>query len=202
MEKFIQKEKIVKDKKFDKIANKFLNKTILKINNSEFRIVEIEFYLKNQDHKDDYTHGNDDQLKYGNWYFHKFANGSYKSGTFKGLDLTLGNKKSNSYCGILIRSIYDIKNKELIQGPCNCVNKILSKYKKTEIKDFTREKLLSATNNNRNFILENKKLEKEKIFKGPRVGLSEKYPKFKTKKYRYLIFKDKIKKQKKDLEKI
>jgi hypothetical protein len=60
---------------------------------------------------DEYTHCNDDQLKYGYWYFHKFPNGSYKGGTFKGLDITLGNNK-DKYCGILIRSIYDIENKK------------------------------------------------------------------------------------------
>ena len=35
-------------------------------------------------------------------YFHKFKNGSYKEGTFKGMDISLGNSDKNIYFGILI----------------------------------------------------------------------------------------------------
>jgi len=39
----------------------------------------------------------------------------------------------------------------------------------------------------------------EEIFKGMRVGLSNKYPEYLNRQYRYLIRKKEIKKQKKDL---
>ena len=47
--------------------------------------------------------------------------------------------------------------------------------------------------------MQHKILDKEQIYKGARVGLSDKYPKFKNLNYRFLIKKNLIKKQKKDL---
>src|SRR6185437_11368400 len=109
-----------------------LNKTILKVGKSKFRICEIEFYLYNKKHKDKYVNGHKDQLQYGKWYFHKMGQSeSYKGGTFMGLDLALGNKKKKSYCGILLRSMYDIKKKEMITGSCNLVKRILKELTKT-----------------------------------------------------------------------
>lgn len=62
------------------------------------------------------------QTKHSTFYFHKFANGSIKNGTFKGLDIVLGH--DNIYFGILIRSIYEISTNKFIEGPCNCVNEL------------------------------------------------------------------------------
>jgi len=42
----------------------------------------------------------------------------------------------------------------------------------------------------------NDSLNKEQIFIGPRIGLSDKYPEYKNKLYRFLIYKNLIKKQK------
>ena len=72
------------------IARTILSNYVLVANASTYRIMEIEFYVHGSNHLDTYTHGNPDQLTYGKWYFHKFATGSYKGGTFKGLDITLG----------------------------------------------------------------------------------------------------------------
>lgn len=202
MQNFITNGKKIKQEKFNKIANLLLNKTILKVNKKKFRICEIEIYLKDKKHNDEYTHCNKDQSKFGKWYFHKTHKNNYKGGTFKGMDLTLGDKTTKRYCGILIRSIYDIKKKELIEGPCKCVDKILALYSKDKIIDFTNSKLLSSVDNNHQFHLVDKDLEREAIYKGERIGLSEKYPKFQKQKLRYLIYKDKIKKGKKSLEQV
>lgn len=67
------------------------------------------------------------QKNLGQWYFHKFGK-SYKSGTYKGLDITFG-KGSIAHGGILIRAISQLDPppvNEFIEGPCNCVNKILA----------------------------------------------------------------------------
>jgi len=37
------------------------------------------------------------------WYFHRYGSKGYKSGTYKGLDITFG--QDSMYGGILIRSI-------------------------------------------------------------------------------------------------
>jgi len=197
---FVKEKKSISQNKFDKIAKLLLNGTVLKINDNNYRICEIEFYLRNEDHDDEYTHCNEDQSQFGKWYFHKYKNGTYKSGTYKGLDLTLGTK--DKYCGILIRSIYNIDDDEFITGPCKSVNKVLEEYSKKSVEDFTKNKLLSAIENKHNFVLEDSELEKEEIYVGKRVGLSDKYPEFADRNYRYLIMKDKIKKQKKDLKKL
>lgn len=48
---------------------------------------------------------------------------SFKCGTYKGMDITFGNK--NIYGGILIRSIMDLNDGKYIEGPCNSVSKLL-----------------------------------------------------------------------------
>ena len=83
------------------------------------------------------------QKESGKWYFHK-QGGSYKSGTYMGLDLAFG-KGSKAAGGILLRSLVpaslindkafgtiahnnDLK-KDFIEGPCNCVRKVLETTK-------------------------------------------------------------------------
>ena len=63
------------------------------------------------------------QATCGNWYFHK-KGGTYKSGSFKGMDLACGDKESNVFAGLLLRAIIDSSEK-LIEGPCLVVDKIL-----------------------------------------------------------------------------
>jgi hypothetical protein len=204
MQTYIENETSISVEDFDKVANLLMNNSILKVNDNVYRICEIEFYLNCKEHEDQYTHMNDDQLEYGKFYFHKYKNGTYKAGTYKGMDITLGDSsdEKNTYCGILIRSIYDIKNKVFIEGPCRSVNKILEEYECDSVKDFTKNKLLNVLENKREFVIEDAKLKSETIYYGIRIGLSDKYPEFRNQSYRYLIMKDKIKKQKKDLKKI
>ena len=63
------------------------------------------------------------QASCGVWYFHK-KGGSYKSGSFKGMDLACGDKDGNVYAGLLLRSVADAAGK-LTEGPCLVVDKIL-----------------------------------------------------------------------------
>ena len=237
METFIRKkEDIEKNKEYvknmDKLAEKILNETILISNDQIYRICEIEFYLKSTDHKDDYTHGNSDQNKYGKWYFHKFSSGAYKGGTFKGLDITLGSdKEPKCYCGILIRALYNIgkntsdnineykkkreeisnlkKDESFICGPSNSVSVILKVQKEstTSAKEFMKDKInpLPALKNKDNEYIylqddKNNILLSEKMYKGPRIGLKDTYPDWKSVDYRYCIYKNLAKKQKRSLK--
>ena len=69
-----------------------------------FRVAEVEVYFNDDEvHKDTFTHGQDMQRESGKWYFHKQGN-SYKSGTYRGLDLAFG-KGKKAAGGILMRSL-------------------------------------------------------------------------------------------------
>lgn len=187
---------------FSHIANRILNYSMLMIEGNPHRICEIEFYLKSSQHRDLYVHGNKDQTMNGFWYFHKFNNGTYKNGTFKGLDIALGSieKLSNEpiCASILIRSIIDINQGKFIEGPCKTVNHILNLTKTDNIMTFTGGNPMNILENDKNLILvEGNPTKLEPILYGPRIGLSDKYPEFKYKLYRYVI--GPVKKERKKL---
>lgn len=189
---------------FTMIANKLLNQMVLKVNNKcTFRICEIEMYLKNQFHPDNYVHSNIDQQSWEKFYFHKYSNGTIKSGTWKGLDITLGNTETNTYFGILIRSIYDESNGEFIEGPCKCVNKILELFECDDIKSlinlhFNPNEQVSIYNDKLKISFDDN-LIFQPIYVGSRIGLSGKYPDYASKLYRFCIYNNKIKKERKNL---
>jgi len=193
---------------FQWIANYLLNNCILKSNNTMYRFIEIEFYLRNKNHYDTYTHCHKDQLLCNTFYFHKqWRSQTYKSGTFKGMDLVFGDEQTDTYFGILIRSMIELGineqnffyQKDVIIGPCNCVNKILKDYELQSINELTMNKSLNLFNNERNFILINYPFINEEIYYGPRIGLSYKYPNFQHQYYRFVIFPELMKREKKSL---
>ncbi|KAF9900767.1 hypothetical protein EC991_006909 [Linnemannia zychae] len=111
---------------FDKIATYLMNSVALVINDKHhYRLVEIEFYLNGGKHPDVFTHGDKDQKTCGEWYFHKM-NGSYKGGSYKGLDITFG-KHDTCFGGILIRGIQlsNDPTATIIEGPCLVVDQVL-----------------------------------------------------------------------------
>jgi 3-methyladenine DNA glycosylase Mpg len=197
---------LINEQVVQKIADAILNSYILMVDGKEYRVAEIEFYIKTDfqenGHVDSYTHGDPNQKRFAKWYFHRYPNGSYKGGTYKGLDLTLGNKKT--YFGVLIRAIYDEDTGTIVEGPCKVVNKILEHYNCTDVAQYMNDKKdpLNARNT-RNFYLKRKKnLAVEDIYCGSRIGLSDRYPEWRDVKYRFLIKKQLIKKKKQNLEKL
>ena len=184
----------------DDIAKSILNKHKIFVGDNEFRITEIEFYVLNDNHNDPYTHQDSDQLTFGKWYFHKTKKGNYRGGTFKGVDLTYGCE--NTYFGILVRAIYDESNDEFIEGPCNSVNKLLELSDCKDVNEYmeTRKSPISARCTKNFYIKRCKGLEKHDVYAGPRIGLSDTYPDYRKKPYRYVIMKDRIKKQKRSLK--
>lgn len=182
---------------FSYLADILLNKTSFLINKQKYRLIEIEFYYRNEEHNDEYVHSHPNQKEFGVFYFHRFHTNTYKGGTFKGLDIALGS--DNTYFGILIRSIQR-PDGIIIEGSCNIVTEILSQYQVDSILELTKNQQLSILSNDIGLILQrDDSLKSESLYKGPRVGLSDKYPAFKNVKYRFLTHKDHIKKQKKDL---
>ena len=101
---------------FKHLAQYLINETILEANNNIYQICEIEFYYYNEsvEHKDVYTHQNDDfQTKSNRFYFHN-----------SGVDIAFGS--DNAYGGILIRSIKKLEDNKLISGPRLVVQELLN----------------------------------------------------------------------------
>lgn len=181
-----------------KLLGKYLLRNIkLVIDNDEYSLEEIEFYYFSKDHPDKYTHKDNDQLTNKMWYFHKYKNGTYKSGTYKGLDMTFGNGVDHG--GILIRTIKNFDDENMVIGPCNVVNYIIEKTENNTTEDLVSGmKNLEIFNKKNSFYLkeDNNYDEDLEVFCGPRVGLSLKYPEYLVKDYRFLKNPDKIPKYK------
>lgn len=107
--------------RFSEASDLILNHSVLRCGEKDFRLAEIEFYLctreKNTNgedlHPDPFVHCDEMQLRGGHWYFHKSGR-MFKSGTYKGLDIAFG--CNEAFGGILIRSIQDLENNQVIEG--------------------------------------------------------------------------------------
>ncbi len=154
---------------FDEIASQLLNEITFSIAGKNHRLSEIEFYYKNDLHRDPFTHCDRLQLTTEKWYFHRFGK-AYRGGSFKGLDITFGD--NNSFGGILIRSI-ETPEGEIIDGPCLCVNYILEKTGFASVAEL--DLFLDRRNiweNNCPIFLKRQELKNLPILNCARVGLS------------------------------
>jgi hypothetical protein len=175
-------------------ADKLLNGTILEVLEKKYRISEIEFYYYEKDiHEDEYAHRDDLQLENGKFYPHRINGKGFKAGTYKCMDITYGDRVRGIYFGVLIRSIRDLATGEFFTGPCVSVNEILRNFEATEWKELDGDVISFV---NEHFLLKDMAFPPSSIFTGPRVGLSDKYPDFKDREYRYAIDVREIKKQK------
>lgn len=184
------------EEKFDILTSFLLKDIVLIIAGEEYSLEEIELYYYSNNHRDRYTHRSADQLQNSKWYFHKFKNGSYKGGTYKGLDITIGNG-IDAYGGILLRSIMNINTNMFIQGPCKIVDHIIEQTENGSLQELINEMNdLDVFNKKNEFYLKHNKKSGEKssetIFSGPRVGLSLKFPKYLIKNYRFIKKPNKI----------
>lgn len=152
---------------FERIASEIMNDWILQVENSKYRVTEIEFYFKSDKHLDNYTHGHELQKKIGQWYFH----GS-------GVDITFGN--DNYYGGILIRAIYklDPDGNKYIYGPIKVVTELLSSITSVYYNTFALGLIPDKE----------KIIQREKPIAAPRVGLNSKNDStMHDKLYRFLV---------------
>lgn len=108
---------------FDRIAERLLNGTHFMVGPERHRFTEIEFYYHGGKHLDTFTHRDPIQTQVGRWYFHK-TRGTYRGGSFKGLDVTFGG--DHAFGGILIRGI-EPAGGQLIDGPSLCVDHMLKR---------------------------------------------------------------------------
>lgn len=161
------------------IAEIILNHGKLKIGETFIQITEIEIYYKTPSmhkspHQDPYVHCDKDQLTQGCFYFHRQNGGKYKGGTFKGLDITIGDGKQ-SFGGILIRSIFIPETKDHIEGPCRVVDKILALCGYKNIDELVRNyhilpPAINVEGSPLRFVMNESR--KNVIYFGPRVGLT------------------------------
>ena len=113
---------------FADIAARLLNGWDLSIRGEPYRLAEIEFYhYSPPGHADPFAHRNPIQRLLGRWCFHRAGReggGSYRGGSFKGLDLTFGD--GQAFGGILIRG-FVAPDGALIDGPSLCVDHLLAR---------------------------------------------------------------------------
>ncbi len=154
------------EQSFIRIADELMNKWALISNDAKYRITEIEFYLKNDKwHKDVYTHGHPMQQKSHRWYFH----GS-------GIDITFG--QDNFYGGILLRSVYDLTEKNYYYGPLVLLQKLFNNFPNVNDTNLSFG-LIPYTENSFSY---------EVPIAAARVGLNPKHDKVMySKNYRFLI---------------
>lgn len=196
--------------KIERIRDQLMQKTLLQVSGGgktrSYRLCEIEFYVHSIAHQDSYVHCSPDQLITSCFYFHKHKNGTFKSGTYKGLDVTFGSIGNGSdegkeYFGVLIRSVQNMESGEFIEGPCRTVNDILEFLGHHDVQALSGHIDLAkdAFDSSSAMCLLAADLPLEPMFAGPRIGLSAKYPEFRDKPYRICTMLDKIKKERKNM---
>lgn len=116
----VRKEDLLKA--FDEIAVSLLRQTKIVTPKNHFHFREIEIYFYDEAiHPDSYAHKNKRQLKFGEWYFHRYTDiEPFMKSNRNGVDITFGNEQKSIYGGILIRKIQNIQTSELIVG----INKV------------------------------------------------------------------------------
>lgn len=108
---------------FLRIAQRLLYGCRLVANGVPLRIIETEAYYHGPGHEDPFAHCDPVQLTPGRWYFHR-TGGQYRGGSFKGLDLSFGDRALNAYGGMLIRGVM-LPDGTVIDGPSLTVDYLL-----------------------------------------------------------------------------
>ena len=187
----------------DASAQYLLSNFGLQINERIYELLEVEFYWYGPDHQDTYAHRHPEQLLSGYWCFHRATDtptAAYRNGTFKGLDLALGD--GEQYVGVLLRALYH-PDTGAITGPCKVVDHILTQYQVTSIVELVKsaEPLTISNNHRRLHLVRLAHPHTDKIHTGPRVGLREsKAPEWHVVPYRFCRRYPLIKKQKRSLK--
>lgn len=106
---------------FDAIARRLLGGCRLVAAGVPHRLTEVEFYYHGGEHLDPFSHRDPIQKELGRWYFHR-TGGVYRSGSFKGLDLTFAGPAA--FGGVLIRGV-EPEGGTVLDGPSLTVDHLL-----------------------------------------------------------------------------
>lgn len=118
---------------FEAIAKTLMGEYVIRKRAHRYAIVEIEFYLFSESHRDYITYPRN--VNAGRWYFHQ-----------SGVDLTFDSTSSKRFGGILIRGLYkldsgDDEKEHYIFGPLKCVNELWNHFNAFEGSDADYPKL-------------------------------------------------------------
>lgn len=171
------------DHSIDDIADKLFKDFQLQVNESFYRLIDIEFYYYAEGvHEDIYAHQHQAQLESAKWYFH----GS-------GIDITFGNGKH--FGGILVRAIAKLSpegeksryfTEKEIHGPLNVKTEICRNLKGVFEDASNIFRLIDISRDIHGALM----IEPEYIINTRRIGLNpakEITDKFFSKKHRYVI---------------
>lgn len=114
---------------FAGIAANLMNRCDFAVAGERYRFAELEVYYSGGTHPDLFAHRDPVQLEDGRWYFHR-TRGEYRGGSFKGLDIALGD--GTAYFGILIRTVVK-PDGTLLDGPCVMVDHLLARTKTASV---------------------------------------------------------------------
>jgi hypothetical protein len=116
---------------FDRLAHYLLNGCRLVANGQPYRLIEVEVYYHGTGHEDPFVHCDPLQLENGLWYFHR-TRGTYREGSFKGLDLTFGD--GEAFGGVLFRGLQTPCG-SVVDGPSLLVDTLLQATNSPRIAD-------------------------------------------------------------------
>jgi hypothetical protein len=176
---------------FGRIADRLLNGSRLLAGGGAHRLVEVEAYYHSRAHPDPFTHRDPLQRECGRWYFH-CTRGTYRSGSFKGLDLTFGS--GDAFGGMLIRGL-EAPGGKLIDGPSLLVDHLLDVTGAQSVAqlDAAIASRVAWDPSNPLRLVEAPGEEPRLVYRSARVGLSLKragassdMPRFILRSYRYL----------------
>jgi hypothetical protein len=154
---------------FGQIARRLLTATRLVVADDPYRLTEIEFYYHCPAHPDPFAHRDPVQRTAGRWYFHRTA-GVYRSGSFKGVDLSFGDAMAHG--GVLFRGL-EAPDGTLIDGPSLLVDDLLARagFKTVSGFDAAIAGRLAWERDNPLHLADVEE-EDRTIYSSPRVGLS------------------------------
>ena len=108
---------------FDRIADWLLNGCVWVVGGQPLRMTEVEVYYHGAGHPDPFAHRDPVQRAFGRWYFHR-TGGTYRGGSFKGVDLTFGD--GAAYAGVLVRGV-EAPDGTRIDGPSVTVDALIAR---------------------------------------------------------------------------
>lgn len=152
--------------------------------------LELELYYWSPEHPDPFVHRHPLQREYGRWYLHRTGSG-IRSGSFKGVDLTLGN--GEAFVGVLIRAVRRVDG-TIMAGPSLVVDHLLKLLKLSHPAELDRRVSgYQAWDRRSPLSVRWGEVRSTPVLRGPRVGLSltrlavePSRPAFFARAYRYL----------------
>jgi hypothetical protein len=186
---------------FARLADRLLNGCQLLIGTRAHRLAEVEIYYHGPGHADPFSHREPVTQQCGRWYFHR-SSGTYRSGSFKGLDLAFGDR--SAFAGILIRGL-EKPNGDLIDGPSLCVDYLLDATGAASVPALDRAIAgrLAWESGNPLILQAASDIEQRSVFRSGRIGLTLKrarihaeMPHYVLRPYRFLTQPKRIRKGK------